>query len=146
MTQYQSITDPASTTSTHEEKTTNIEAVTDGEVDYEYKRWCGIRRSTVLFVFYVVSYLSYLGLGGYLMACLETSHVMDLKGTWPIFSLHKRIQFQIFFKIVNKQLSFFKRTYTNGSWTWATIQKDQVVSTKEAFLARHPDINRKGFY
>ena len=48
--------------------------------DYELKKWCGVRRSTVLFVFYFVSYFAYLILGGYVMAMLETPHEINLKG------------------------------------------------------------------
>ena len=51
----------------------------DELTDYEFKKWCGVRRSTVLFVFYLVSYLAYLFIGGYVMAILETSHEEDLK-------------------------------------------------------------------
>ena len=51
----------------------------DLDDDYELKKWCGVRRSTVLFVFYFVSYFAYLILGGYVMAMLETPHEINLK-------------------------------------------------------------------
>ena len=58
-----------------------IENEVDEDLDeeYELKKWCGVRRSTVLFVFYFVSYFAYLILGGYVMAMLETPHEINLK-------------------------------------------------------------------
>ena len=47
--------------------------------DYEFKKWCGFRRSTVLFLFYVISYCSYLIVGGYIMCILETETEQILK-------------------------------------------------------------------
>ena len=62
---------------TEDEKT---EITEDDIEDYhEFRRWCGIRRSTVLLIFYVVSYFSYLLLGGYIMSVLETPNEMDIK-------------------------------------------------------------------
>ena len=49
--------------------------------DYEFRKCCGFRRSTVLFLFYVVSYCSYLIVGGYVMSILETNNEEDLKAT-----------------------------------------------------------------
>ena len=94
MTQYQSISQPAASSASAAEASSSEErpgesndvhhaAADDHEDleidDYEYKRWCGVRRSTVLFVFYLVSYLTYLTVGGYIMSCLETPYVKDLK-------------------------------------------------------------------
>ena len=62
---------------TEDEKTKITEE--DIEDYHEFRRWCGIRRSTVLLIFYVVSYFSYLLLGGYIMSVLETPNEMDIK-------------------------------------------------------------------
>ena len=52
----------------------------DEEEDiYEFRKWFGIRRSTVLLLFYVISYFSFLFLGGYVMSMLETPHEECLK-------------------------------------------------------------------
>ena len=51
----------------------------ESDSEFELKKWCGVRRSTVLFVFYFVSYFAYLILGGYVMALLETPHEVNLK-------------------------------------------------------------------
>lgn len=46
---------------------------------YEYKRWCGIRRSSVLLCLYIFSYIGYLIGGGYIMALLETPYEKGLR-------------------------------------------------------------------
>ena len=74
MTKYRSIPEP--TVPITEESESEDE---ENSPDYEFKKWCGVRRSTVLFVFYVVSYLAYLFIGGYIMSLLETPHEEELK-------------------------------------------------------------------
>ena len=65
---------------TTEENTEKISSEEENVEDYyEFRKWCGIRRSTVLLIFYVVSYFSYLLLGGYIMSVLETPNEMDIK-------------------------------------------------------------------
>lgn len=72
MTKYRSIPDPD-----HDSETRTDDD--DEEDDYEFRRWCGVRRSTVLFCFYILSYLTYLVLGGYIMSILETPNEEALK-------------------------------------------------------------------
>ena len=64
-----------------EENTEKISSEEENNLEdyYEFRKWCGIRRSTVLLIFYVVSYFSYLLLGGYIMSVLETPNEMDIK-------------------------------------------------------------------
>ena len=64
-----------------EENAEKISSEEENNVEdyYEFRKWCGIRRSTVLLIFYVVSYFSYLLLGGYIMSVLETPNEMDIK-------------------------------------------------------------------
>ena len=38
---------------------------------YAYRKWCGIRRSTWLLVTFVLTYLAFLVVGGYLMGVIE---------------------------------------------------------------------------
>lgn len=73
MTKYKSIPEPLNDTSDTEEEQS------DTDSDYEFRKWCGVRRSTILFGFYVISYCSYLILGGYVMSILETSQVENMK-------------------------------------------------------------------
>ena len=94
MTKYRSISEPFSPVTVEKRqfdlcdlvsKNNNTEEKTeitkeDNLEDYhEFKKWCGIRRSTVLLIFYVVSYFSFLLLGGYIMSVLETPNEMDIK-------------------------------------------------------------------
>ncbi len=46
---------------------------------YEYRRWFGIRRSTVLLCMYVLGYTAFLLIGGFLMSLLETPYEEQLK-------------------------------------------------------------------
>ena len=73
MTKYKSIPEPFAVSSS-----SDTEEYDDND-NFEFRKWCGIRRSTVLLVFYIVSYFSYLLLGGYVMSVLETPHEENLK-------------------------------------------------------------------
>ena len=73
MTKYKSIPEPFAVSSS-----SDTEEYDDND-NFEFRKWCGIRRSTVLLVFYIVSYFSYLLLGGYVMSVLETPHEESLK-------------------------------------------------------------------
>lgn len=46
---------------------------------YAYRKWCGIRRSTWLLVIYILTYLSFLVVGGYLMGVIEEDNEQRLK-------------------------------------------------------------------
>jgi len=83
MTKYKSIPEPRlpthlETSEQENDEDTGEEAENN---DYEFRKCCGFRRSTVLFLFYVVSYCSYLIVGGYIMSILETNNEEDLKAT-----------------------------------------------------------------
>jgi len=82
MTKYKSIPEPKLPThiETSEQENEDDAGEEEGENnDYEFKKWCGFRRSTVLFLFYVISYCSYLIVGGYIMCILETETEQILK-------------------------------------------------------------------
>lgn len=68
---------PDSTTESTNGEETSSSARSD--YYYEYKKWCGIRRSTWLLTLYVVSYITYLVLGGLAMARLERETELGLK-------------------------------------------------------------------
>ena len=46
---------------------------------YAYRKWCGVRRSTWLFLFYVSSYVAYLFVGAWAMWFLEVDNETLLK-------------------------------------------------------------------
>ncbi len=55
-------------------------AVSESVSPYAYRKWCGVRRSTWLLAIYIVTYVSFLVVGGYLMALLEGDNEKRLKG------------------------------------------------------------------
>lgn len=74
---YQSFPEPSVTANPENKDQGNKND--DLEEEYELLTWCGIRRSNVLLMFYVLSYFFYLILGGYVMSLLETPYEESLK-------------------------------------------------------------------
>ena len=54
-------------------------APTESVSPYQFRRWCGIRRSTCLLSIYICSYFSYLLGGAYLMLWLEAGTEKSLR-------------------------------------------------------------------
>lgn len=46
---------------------------------YDYRRWCGYRRSTCLFWIYIIAYVTYLIVGGLIFSTIESQYEWEAR-------------------------------------------------------------------